>query len=171
MLYRHICKKIHIFANMFSYSNLTFSYNSARYRKNDDGIPHRFAAAIPSACRCRMLARSFSAAKGNTCRTISLRNVPITSLPRLVSKSGISITAMSIFFNDVQASHCFLRLMPCVARCYAWIVFTSLKASSACRIFSSFTPSGIRRDIAVFIFHRPNRLPRLLHIFSHFSFE
>ena len=38
--------------------------------------------------RWRMLVRSLSATKDSTCRTISLRNVPIKSLPRRVSSSG-----------------------------------------------------------------------------------
>lgn len=66
------------------------------------GLPNRtplaFAAAIPSACLWRILLRSFSATNDNTCRTISLRNVPIRSFPRLVSRSGISRTTISIPF-------------------------------------------------------------------------
>ena len=48
--------------------------------------PLAFAAAIPSACRWRILLRSFSATKESTCNTISLRKVPIRSFPRRVSK-------------------------------------------------------------------------------------
>ena len=64
------------------------------------------AAAIPSACRCRMLVRSFSATKESTCSTMSLRKVPIRSLPRRVSSSGISSTTMSAPFVWVSSRHC-----------------------------------------------------------------
>lgn len=60
--------------------------------------PRAFAAAIPSACRCRMLLRSFSATKDSTWRTMSLRNVPTKFLPRRVSSKGISMMHISIPF-------------------------------------------------------------------------
>ena len=43
--------------------------------------------------RRRMLVRSFSATKDSTCKTMSLRKVPIKSLPRRVSSRGMSKTA------------------------------------------------------------------------------
>ena len=52
-------------------------------------MPCALAAAIPSAWRCLIFVRSFSATKDSTCSTISERNVPIRSLPRRVSNSGI----------------------------------------------------------------------------------
>ena len=58
-------------------------------------------------CRWRMLVRSFSATKDKTCRTISLRNVPIRSFPRRVSKSGMSSTTMSITISFVRILHWF----------------------------------------------------------------
>ena len=68
--------------------------------------PFAFAAAIPSACRWRILIRSFSATKDNTCNTISLRKVPIRSFPRRVSSSGISKTIMSMPLSFVRIRHC-----------------------------------------------------------------
>ena len=44
--------------------------------------------------------------KESTCSTMSLRKVPIRSLPRRVSSSGISSTTMSAPFIWVSSRHC-----------------------------------------------------------------
>ena len=56
--------------------------------------------------RWRMLSRSFSATKESTWSTMSLRKVPIKSLPRRVSRRGMSSTAMSTPFSLVSIRHC-----------------------------------------------------------------
>ena len=75
------------------------------------GLPNRtpfaFAAAIPSCCRCRMLSISDWDTNDRICKTMSLINVPIRSLCRRVSKSGKSITTMSMPFSFVNVRHCF----------------------------------------------------------------
>ena len=68
--------------------------------------PRAFAAAMPSACRWRIFSRSFWATKERTCRTMSAISVPMRSLSRRVSRSGISKTRMSTFFSRVRMRHC-----------------------------------------------------------------
>lgn len=56
------------------------------------------------ACRWRMLVRSFSATKDRTCKTISLKKVPIRSLPHRVSSNGISIS-LHIYNSSIHHSY------------------------------------------------------------------
>ena len=51
-----------------------------------------------------MLVHSFSATKDRTCKTISLKKVPIRSLPRRVSSNGISIS-LHIYNSSIHHSY------------------------------------------------------------------
>ena len=80
--------------------------------------PRSFAAAIPSACRWRMVSRSFWATNENTYRTISAISVPMRPLSRRMSRRGMSKTRMSpplLSRQDAPLLTKLFILLPCLS--------------------------------------------------------
>ena len=74
-----------------NYSKAKFNFFSTFAKVHFSKLFIHFYLSVFSifrACRWRMLVRSFSATKDRTCKTISLKKVPIRSLPRRVSSNG-----------------------------------------------------------------------------------